>query len=522
MAQSSEHYAHSVTHLRGRPLPEPGRPAGYGALIERFDLAVPLPPRLAAIATRHHPVSTPGWSMLTPRHAPGSGLGAQLAFALKWEGLDLGVLAALFEVVTPNDVSEIVRATPTGAVARRVWFLYEWLTRRQLDVPDAGKVRSVPVVDPRRQVALREGVFSSRHKVVDNLPGAPGFCPMVRWTPALEAAVAKRLDERAREMIGRTPRDLVARAAAFLLLRDSRSSFAIEGERPSSGRAARWAQAIGQAGLRPLDVAELERLQRLVIGDSRFVPLGLRREGGFVGAHDRETREPVPDHVSARPEDLANLVAGLLEYSHRAVAGGVDPVIAAAVLAFGFVYVHPFVDGNGRLHRWLLHHVLAAAGYNPPGLVFPVSAVILRRLEEYRAVLEERSRSLLPFIEWRPTTDGNVEVLGDTANFYRYFDATAHAEFLYSCVEQTVEYDLPGEVRFLEAFDRFSAGVEDVVDMPDARIALLRGFLEQGGGRLSRRARSSEFASLTDDEVQRLEALYAALFPLPGAREEPS
>ncbi len=513
MGPPGDWFSRPVTHLRGRPLPEPGVPAGYGALIERFELAVPLPPRLAAIATRHHPASTPGWSMLTPRHAAGPGLGAQLAFALKWEALDLGVLAALFKVVAPGDVSEIVRATPTGAVARRVWFLYEWLTRRQLDVPDAGKVRSVLVVDPRRQVALREGTLSPRHRVVDNLPGTRGFCPMVRWTPALEAAVAKRLDERAREVVGRTPRDLVARAAAFLLLRDSRSSFAIEGERPSSSRAARWAQAIGQAGLRPLDVAELERLQRLVIGDARFVPLGLRREGGFVGTHDRETREPVPDHVSARPEDLPDLVAGLLDYSRRAVAGGVDPVIAAAALSFGFVYVHPFADGNGRLHRWLLHHVLAAAGYNPPGLVFPVSAVILRRLEEYRAVLEERSRSLLPFIEWRPTTDGNVEVLGDTADFYRYFDATAHAEFLYSCVEQTVERDLPDEVGFLEAFDRFSESVKDVVDMPDARIELLRGFLEQGSGRLSLRARTREFASLTDDEAHRIEMLYAALFP---------
>ena len=36
-----------------------------------------------------------------------------------------------------------------------------------------------------------------------------------------------------------------------------------------------------------------------------------------------------------------------------------NPVIAAAVLAFGFVYIHPFVDGDGRIHRDLIHHVLA-------------------------------------------------------------------------------------------------------------------------------------------------------------------
>jgi hypothetical protein len=502
-----------VTQIRGRPLPEAGFPAGYAALVERYVLATPLPRRLAAIARRHHPRSTDAWLVLTPRHAPRATLGAHLAFALKWEGVDLSVLAALFKVVEPEDVARIVRETPTGGVARRLWFLYEWLTRRQLDIADAGKARAVPVVDARKQVALREGALSLRHRVVDNLPGTPAFCPMVRWTPALEAAAGKGLDRRAREVIGRTPRDLVARAAAFLLLRDSRSSFAIEGERPSGGRASRWAQAIGEAGRRPLDVAELERLQRLVIGDARFVALGLRREGGFVGTHDRQTGEPVPDHVSARAEDVADLVAGLVAYSDRAVAGGMDPVVVAAALAFGFVYVHPFADGNGRLHRWLVHHVLAAAGYNPPGLAFPVSAVILRRIEEYRAVLETHSRSLLPFVEWRATVDGNVEVLNETADHYRYFDATAHAEFLYSCVEQTVERDLPEEVRFLEAFDRFAAGVKELVDMPDARIELLRGCLEQGSGHISARARSGEFAALTDEEAARIETLYVAHFP---------
>jgi Fic family protein len=501
-----------VSHFRGRPLPEPGIPAGYAALIERYGLATPTPPRLAVISTRHHPTSTPAWLVLTPRHRPESSLGAQIVFALKWEGVDLATLAALFKVVEPEQVADVVRATPTGAFARRTWFLYEWLTGRELDVPDPGKVRLVPVVDPGQQVALREGTRSPRHKVVDNLPGTRRFCPMVRWTPVLEAAVAEGLDRRAREVVGRTSRDLVARAAAFLMLRDSRSSFAIEGERPSGARAARWAQAIGQAGLRPLDVAELERLQRIVIGDARFVPLGLRREGGFVGTRDRHTQEPVPDHVSARPDDVPDLVAGLLDYARRAVAGGVDPVIAAAVLAFGFVYVHPLADGNGRLHRWLVHHVLATAGYNPPGVVFPVSAAILQRLDEYRAVLESHSASLLPLVEWRATADGNVEVLNDTGDYYRYFDATPHAEFLYACVEQTVERDLPDEVRFLEAFDRFAAGVKEIVEMPDARIETLRAFLEQGGGRLSARARSREFAALTDEEAAHIEALYADLF----------
>lgn len=253
-----------------------------------------------------------------------------------------------------------------------------------------------------------------------------------------------------------------------------------------------------------------------MIGDARFVKLGLRDDGGFVGTHDRETQEPIPDHISARPQDLRSLLHGIIEYDRRSAGGAVDPVAAAAAVAFGFVYMHPFVDGNGRLHRWLIHHVLAAAGYNPPRVAFPISAAILRRIDEYRAVLESYSAALLPVIDWRAAADGNVEIVGETADYYRYFDATRHAEFLYSCVEQTVEHDLPEEVRFLEAFDTFSSRVKELVEMPDRTLERLHGFLRQGNGHLSQRARGKEFGALTDDEVRRIEAIFQELFAACG------
>jgi len=332
---------------------------------------------------------------------------------------------------------------------------------------------------------------------------------MVRRTERLAALITKHLDEQARDVVGRTPQDVVSRAAAFLLLDDSRSSFKIEGEQPSRARAARWGQAIGQAGTRPLTVEEFERLQSLAIGDARMVKLGLREEGGFVGEHDRRSMEPIPVHVSARHEDLRSLMDGLVRYVQRALKDGIDPVVSAAAAAFGFVYIHPFEDGNGRLHRWLVHHVLAAAGYNPPGLVFPISAAILRRIDEYKHVLESYSGPLLPLIEWEETPEHNVRVLNDTARFYRFFDATRHAEFLYQCVEQTVTYDLPNEVRYLEEYDRFGRRVQEVVEMPDRKVALLRSFLAQNAGRLSARARQREFEQLTEKEIQQIEAIYA-------------
>ncbi|SFT60137.1 Fic/DOC family protein [Mesorhizobium sp. YR577] len=172
---------------------------------------------------------------------------------------------------------------------------------------------------------------------------------------------------RNQQLVADVPADLLARTAPFLLLKDSRSSFEIEGEDPPQDRIQRWGQVIGEAGRRAIDLDELLRLQRIVIGDARFVQLGLRTEGGFVGKHDRNTGTPIPDHISAKHQDLEDLMAGLTAFD-RMAAAELDPVIAAAVLAFGFVYIHPFEDGNGRLHRFLIHHVLAARGFNPPGI----------------------------------------------------------------------------------------------------------------------------------------------------------
>jgi hypothetical protein len=197
---------------------------------------------------------------------------------------------------------------------------------------------------------------------------------------------------------------------------------------------------------------------------------------------------------------------------YRDPARVLDAVIAAAALAFGFVYVHPFEDGNGRIHRYLIHHILAERGFNPPGVVFPVSAAILERIDAYRQVLEDYSQRLLPLIKCEPTPEFNVRVLNDTGDFYRFFDATPHAEFLYACVQKTIEQDLPAETDFLRRYDRFRHGVESFLDMPERSFDLLFRFLNQNAGHLSLRAREREFAKLTDDEAKRIETIYSENF----------
>src|SRR5262249_5286538 len=127
-------------------------------------------------------------------------------------------------------------------------------------------------------------------------------------------------------------------------------------------------------------------------------------------------------------------------------------------------------------------------------------------------VLESYSQRLLPLVHWETTPDDNVRVTNDTADFYRFFDATLHAEFLYGCVERTIERDLPEETTFLRRYDCFRQQVDGFIDMPERMTDLLFRFLHQNAGRLSQRARTKEFAALTDGEAKRIETIYGEAF----------
>ena len=188
------------------------------------------------------------------------------------------------------------------------------------------------------------------------------------------------------------------------------------------------------------------------------------------------------------------------------------PVLTATIIAFGFVFIHPFTDGNGRLHRYLIHHLLAEMKFAPQGIIFPVSATILERIIDYRQVLESYSYPLLDFIQWKKTPGNNVEVLNETIDYYRYFDTTVQAEFLFECVDYTIKKIIPEEVAYLQKYDAMKSWLDDRFEMPDRTVDLLIRFLEQNNGTLSKRAKEKEFAALTAAEVKEIEKGYKTYF----------
>jgi len=497
----------AIPVFQEKTVPHGTKLAGWAALVQ--SLAIRAPVRRPSCASEQHVRGSHreegAWNIFDKRYWPGDTFADHLTFALRHEDMDLLILKRVFEAVPQAEVEAIVQAAPTGIQARRAWYLYEILTGHTLDVPDAPSAAAIDLLDPEAYFT-GNARLSRRHRVRDNLLGAGRFCPVIRRTKALTEFMALDLAAKARETVGRTGAHLVARAASFMLLADSRASFEIEGERPPRTRLERWGRAVLEAGKHPLTLDEIIRLHGILIEDTRFVHAGWRPDGVFLGERGR-FGDPLPEFIGARPDNLADLMGGLVEANDRMRDDGVDPVLKAAATAFGFVYVHPFQDGNGRVHRCLIHHVLAERQFTPPGMVFPVSSVMLDRIGDYRATLQAHSSPLMPFIEWRPTHDRNVEVLNQTADLYRYFDCTEEAEFLYACVRRTVEQDLPREIDYLRRNDEAIRRIMDVVEMPDRVAENLVLFIRQNDGKLSKKRREGEFKNLRADEVSSIEGI---------------
>lgn len=516
----SAHFSRPAHVFIGRNLPEEGQVVGYASIIAQLNFPVPMPDQIPMVCNRNKKYETEEWAVFPNKYLPEDSLDKSeidalyrhLVFALKYEGINLLVFSQLAYHYDEQELTALVSIEPEGQYSRRIWFLIEWLLGKELTSKERLTKRSyVRLVDEKLQYAV-EGEKSPRQLIINTLPGTINFCPLIRKTKKLETYISRKYAEKKGAYLSGLRKDILQRASAFLLLKDSKASFTIEGESPKSKRATRWGQVIGQAGSKDLSTEELIRLQQIVIENARFIEMGFRTKGGFVGEHDRSTGEPIPDHISARCEDLDTLIDGLIKTNNRLFKSNLDPVLAATIVAFGFVFIHPFEDGNGRIHRYLIHHVLSKMKFSQQGMIFPVSASILNHLDDYRSVLESYSHPLLDFIDWEETSGHNVQVLNETIDYYRFFDITKQAEFLYDCVHDTIENIIPEEVIYLTRYDEFKRFINEEFEMPDKMIAVLVRFLEQNEGVLSKRARGKEFSELSEDEVEVIEKKYHNIF----------
>jgi hypothetical protein len=509
------------------------RPAGYAALTERLGIQV-MPnwhESMIAPGNTHRTESSGGMvrETYTSRHWPGEGLGDHLEFALKYDGTNMAILASIFQAADADEFTAYIRSKPMGKYARRLWFLYEMLTGQRLPLDDLKSGSYVGLLSPKEYytACLTQSVLTfthieggknvedSRHpikptwrirrqRIANNLLGDGRFCPMIRRTETLRRFESADFRQRCQQVVAAYPPELLKRAMSYLYTKETKSSFEIERIKPDANRTERFIALLQLAEKE--DFCEKPRLIELQnrIVDPRFAATDYRKTQNYVGETVSVNRERV-HFACPKPDDLHDLMAGLFAAHQRMGEDGVHPVVHAAAIAYGFVFLHPFEDGNGRIHRFLIHNILARCGFAPEGLMFPVSAAMLKNPADYDASLEAFSRPLMPLVEYSLDDDGRMTVLNDTAMWYRFIDMTSQAEALFAFIDKAIDTELADELAFLANYDRTKAAVQSIVDMPDRQIDLFIRFCLQNHGRLSAGKRASHFAFLTDDEVASME-----------------
>jgi len=498
------------------------RPAGYGALIARFHLEV-IPnwhQSFVATGNTRRTDTTAGMTeeVYPARYWPGDTLGDHLEFALKYDGTNLAILASVFNAAPVEEVQQYVASAPRGKYARRLWFLYEMLTGSSLPMEDLKTGGYIDLIEPAEYYTVIQPRPVRRQRINDNLLGDGQFCPTIRRTDALRGFEKADLPARCQRIVASYSPQLLKRAMSYLYTKETKSSFEIEHIKPSSTRTERFIALLQLAEKEDFcDKGRLLDLQNRIV-DPRFRDADYRTEQNYVGETVQPQKEKV-HFVCPKPEDLVGMMEGLIAAHKRMDAGEVPAVVHAAAVAYGFVFLHPFEDGNGRIHRFLIHNILARRGFTPAGLIFPVSAAMLKNLADYDGSLESFSRPLMVLVEYSMDEQGRMTVQNDTAHWYRFLDMTPQAEALFRFVEQTIDTELVEELAFLANYDETKKAIQEIVDMPDRKIDLFIPTCLQNNGRLSARKRASHFDFLSDEEVTRMEKAIRSAYGSSEAQE---
>jgi hypothetical protein len=461
---------------------------GYEHLRQRLGLTAFAPSRPALLKpvtrierTESH-VAIPRHAAPTSEHPV-----AHLLFALKHEGTNLAILAQALPRIDGAALLNELRKAPNGAYIRTACYLWEKFSGQMLtDLPAVGGL-TAEVFDSARYVT-GPSVRDPRWRVVFNGLGSIKYCATVERSAPLERAMASDILGRSKAFIETLGQGVLDRALSWAYLHETEDSFAIERETPSEGKARLFISLLQQAhDGRPLSEDYLVELQNSVLSSPYDKAAEFRQRQNWLRGAARGAAGVT--YVPPPPALVPELMAELMAFANEAPRQ-VDPVVAASVASFGFVFVHPFMDGNGRLSRFLFHQALCRSGRMEKGLLLPVSVAMKRNEEEYLAVLQRYSRQARERWGVKWIDEGRYEMVfeGDAA-IYRYWDATRCVEFGYRMAEQALEVELRQETEFLMRYDAVRKAADERFDVRGSDLGTLVMMCLDNGGKLSQRRR---------------------------------
>lgn len=435
-----------------------------------------------------------------------------LEFAIKHEGIHLEIISQSFSHIKAEALTQFIKKKPMGKYRRIIWFLYEYIVGKSLKLPDVKDVPYVNLLDPK-QYYVGTIKKSRRHAVNNNLLGNNVYCPFVRKTDALKKFERKNFSLMTKKLMSSVDPVILARATNYLYTKETKSSFGIEKVNPDVKRTAQFIALLESASsIKNLDKNTLIVLQNSIV-EKAYRDYDYRKTQNYVGELTQLYTQRV-HYISPKPENLSSLMDNYLNSETTLFNSDVHPVVIAAILAFGFVFLHPFEDGNGRIHRFIIHYVLSKKKFTPDGIIFPVSAVMLKNMRQYDEILESFSKPLMQAIgQYSLNEEGVLAVSEDTKVHYQYADYTHFAEYLFACIELTITEYFQTELDFIVCYDKTKQLIQKIIDMPDIKIDRIIRCIAQNKGTLGSKMRRTYFKELSIGNIASIEKIVKKHMP---------
>ena len=445
--------------------------------------------------------------------------------AIKHQGIRLSYLVPIFKVINKQELEDYIRARPSSEIRRCIWYLYEWLTSDRLEVPDSD-VAYTKLADEKHYFTRSSGIRDKRTRVENNLLGNINFCPMIRKTPTVKSWVKKNLMKmaiaRLQALSTLVDTEVLGRSVSYLYTKETKSSTEIEKEDSREEKTKKFFRVLKNSGTMPLDKSRLLFVQNQIVNGS-FKDTDYRNAEIYVGETRLTSAGTDEDihYIGPKAEQVPSMMKGLLSMHDTLMIDNELPAMMhAAIVSFGLVYIHPFSDGNGRTHRYLIHDVIKSRGQEGQDFIIPVSSAILQNQQEYDKVLEVLSRPIMAMIDYELTDQNSVIINNDLNYMYRYPDLTAHVEFLYRMMDMAINVDLLEEVFVILKFDGIKAVINGTFDMPNKQLDLLVQMLSANDGKVGKKKRKLFYDWISEEEVQQVEAAASEIIARTDAMQE--
>ena len=402
-----------------------------------------------------------------------------LLFALKHEGMNLQAAILALKKIPAQSVIQAFQRSPSSGYARIACYLWEIANDQRLEgLPPA--VGAYEKLFDEASFITDRTQRDSRWRVDFNGIGSPSYCITVRRTPTLAAMLEADVLGQVENFVASIDKGILDRAVRWAYLSETDNSYAIEREKPSASKAEAFASLLSRAH-DPELISEdyLVALQNLAVSNA------LDQADGFRGEQNRlrnELRGALGITYLPPPPELLQSVMDAVMALCNDRDSQVDALVRGCLASFAFVFAHPFMDGNGRLSRFLFHKVACADPRLASGLVLPVSMAMKRNERDYLAALQSFSKPSRSF--WDVTFISDDQIYQDfrgQPEIYRYWDATACVEFGLRMADEALQQDLRQEMDFLRRFDVVYQAINDVVDMNNNDLVLVARTIAEKG-----------------------------------------